>query len=148
MKIKKYVELGDSAIILKTRKLPGKVFPFSGADIEVTAAIDDGAIPQPAFPEINVKGAIPLCAPESGVYNRPRSSCIVDTAEPVAIKAWRPPIIKTDGHRGTTQPGTIENEERELTGLKEDIRQLADLVKTVGLTAAGECCINGWSTPR
>jgi flagellar biosynthesis protein FlhF len=144
MKIKKYVaktmrealieirnELGDSAIILKTRKLPGKGFPFSGADIEVTAAIDDGAIPQPAFPEINVKGALPLCIPESGVYNRPRSSCIVDTAEPVAIKAWRPPIIKTDGHRGPPQPETIGKEEHELTGLKEDIRQLADLVKSV-----------------
>jgi flagellar biosynthesis protein FlhF len=144
MKIKKYVaktmrealiairgELGEGAIILKTRKLPGKGFPFSGADIEVTAAIDDGAIPQPAFPEINVKGAIPLCVPETGVYNRPRSSCIVDMAEPVAIKAWRPPTFKTDGHRGAPLSKTIDKDERELTGLKEDIRQLTDLVKTV-----------------
>ena len=144
MKIKKYVaktmrealieirnELGESAIILKTRKFPGKGFPFSGTDIEVTAAIDDGAMPQPAFPEINVKGAVPLCVPETGVYNRPRTSCIVDTAEPVAVKAWRPPVVRTVKYREAAQPVASGKDDSEIIGLKEDIRQLADLVKTI-----------------
>jgi flagellar biosynthesis protein FlhF len=144
MKIKKYVaksmrealveirnELGESAVILKTRKLPGKGFPFTGADIEVTAAIDDGAIPQAAFPEINIKGAVPLGIPETGVYNRPRSSSIVDTAEPVAIKAWRPPVVRTAKRNEAAQPVVCKKDDREIIGLKEDIRQLTDLVKTV-----------------
>ncbi|MBN1127339.1 MAG: hypothetical protein JXA71_00025, partial [Chitinispirillaceae bacterium] len=105
MKIKKYVaktmrealveirsELGGNAIILKTRKMAGRGFPFNAPEIEVTAAVDDGMVPEPAFPEIAISGAVPLAPPGSGVYRRPRSSCIVDTARPVTITPWKPPV--------------------------------------------------------
>jgi flagellar biosynthesis protein FlhF len=144
VRIKKYVaksmrealveirnELGESAIILKTRKMAGKGFPFSNAEIEVTAAVDDGAIPEPAFPHISVKGAVPLSSGETGIYNRPRTSCIVDTAQPVAIKPWRPPVIKTTRNKEAPVAVAIDKEDNSLIEIKEDIRQLADMVKSV-----------------
>lgn len=144
MKIKKYIsksmrealveirnELGEGAIILKTRKIPGRAFPFGGPEIEVTAAVDEEASSRPAFPDIAINGALPLATPETGVYNRPRSSCIVDTAEPVAIKPWKPPVVKNAVPEAKVKGVMAASEDRDMIGLKEDIRQLTDLVKSV-----------------
>jgi flagellar biosynthesis protein FlhF len=156
MRIKKYVaksmreallnvksELGENAVILKTRKLPGRILPFGGPDIEVTAAADDEGAVRPAFPEINVQGAA-----ATGTYGRPRPSCIVDAAQPVAVRPWRPPVMAAKGRQGPIEAGIVEKEAGRYTELKEDIKQLADMVKTVlkkGSAATEGGFSEGWA---
>jgi flagellar biosynthesis protein FlhF len=143
MKIKKYVaktmrealveiknELGENAIILKTRKMAVRGFPFSGPEIEVTAAVDDGLVPAPAFPEINVNGAVPVVAPEPGLYRRPRSSCIVDTARPVTITPWKPPVTQSQKRKPDVMAVSSVQDGSNLIELREDIKQLAEMVKS------------------
>jgi flagellar biosynthesis protein FlhF len=160
MRIKKFVaksmrealmsiksELGENAVILKTRKLPGKIFPFGGPDIEVTAAVDEEALsrPRPVFPEIKVQEG---AAAAAGTYGRPRPSCIVDTAQPVAIKPWRPPVMHSGSRQGPTGAGIVENEAGRYTEIKEDIKQLADMVKAVlkkGSAATEAGFSEGWA---
>ncbi|MBN2036814.1 MAG: flagellar biosynthesis protein FlhF [Chitinispirillaceae bacterium] len=160
MKIKKYVaksmrealieirkELGDSAIILKTRKMPGRGFPFSGPDIEVTAAIDDDAVPQPAFPRIAVRDAQPVSSMTAGVYNRPRQSCIVDSAQPVTIKPWQPPVIDKPPIKDELPVKMILKEGNDLVEIKDDIKDLATLVKSVIATGGARKegrFVGGW----
>ena len=139
MRIKKYVaktmrealveiknELGESAVILKTRKMPGGGFPFGGNDIEVTAAIDEDAVarpkPQPAFP--------PLKLDKPGTYARPRPSCIVDTAQPFDIRPWKPPVLGAKA-KSDPAPKVVEKEEHRYSELKEDLKQLTDMVQSV-----------------
>jgi len=82
MKIKKYSaknmkdallqikeDLGEEAIILKTSKIPRKLFPLGkGDEIEVTAAIDDQA------PTRRMSSMAPLQTPEALTYSRPKPS--------------------------------------------------------------------------
>ena len=55
-------ELGDNALILKTRKLPRKLFALSGEEqLEVTAAVDDNG-------SANMAPLQPLRVASTGAY--------------------------------------------------------------------------------
>lgn len=151
MRIKKYVtksmrealieirnELGEGAVILKTRKVPGRGFPFGGADVEVTAAIDEESKPQPAFPRIMVDEPAPAAA-GAGTYQRPRSQTAADAAPAVAVRAWKPPMVLSSERAAPAGVGT----EHGYTELKEDIKHLADMVKSV-LKNGGTCREGGF----
>jgi flagellar biosynthesis protein FlhF len=131
-------ELGDDAIILKTRKVGGAAFPFRAAEIEVTAARDEESRPAQAFPEIKVTRSAGA-SDATGVYHRPRSSCIVDDGELVSVRPWSPPVLpsrkKTDA--GVMEAGIIEKDNRPYAELKEDFRQLSELVKDVLVKGTG-----------
>jgi flagellar biosynthesis protein FlhF len=131
-------ELGEEAVILKTRKVAGTTFPFHAAQVEVTAARDEDTKPSEAFPEIKVSR--PFEAEGTGVYHRPRPSCIVDEAERVSVRPWSPPVLERagkGGQRGVMEVGIIEKDDRSYAELKEDFRQLSDLVKNVLAKNAG-----------
>ncbi len=156
MRIKKYVaksmreallqikeELGEDAIILKTRKLQKKVFGLAGPDeIEVTAAIDEDASSKKpiAFPPLHVS--------DPGVYNRPRPQTTAaprPAIPPPAMPEVRPyfPSAASQGARvqqpisKINQRSTVQKQEKEkektdeIVELKEDLRELKDLVKTI-----------------
>jgi flagellar biosynthesis protein FlhF len=125
-------ELGEDAVILKTRKVGGTTFPFHATQIEVTAARDDESKSSAAFPAIKVSR--PAAAGDTGVYRRPRPSCIVDDAEQVSVRPWSPPVVHRaakNAEPGIMEAGIIEKDNRSLAELKEDFRQLSDLVKNV-----------------
>jgi len=142
-------ELGEEAIILKTRKLPKKVFPLGGQEeVEVTAAIDESASAQPQLSPINMAS--------SGVYGRPRNgSNIIDPASPDApvIRAWEPPRdTKTHIDNGRTAPLPRRTNDRyeqlEMTELKENVRELQEMVKGIlvkGNTQVAEEFSGGWA---
>ena len=138
MVIKKYVaktmrealadiksELGDGAVILKTRKVTAGAFPFSGGDIEVTAGLDEQTKPAPAVPAV----ATAIANAMPGVYTRPRSSCIVAEGEAVTVRPWLPPGIKTN-RRAVVNAGIAASDQQPYAELKEEVRQLTDLVRT------------------
>lgn len=151
-------ELGEEAIILKSRKLPKKVFSLGAQDeVEVTAAIDETAAPSGVL--------LPLAMKNTGVYGRPRVSNVIDPSDPGApkIKPWRPMDDNLKHElRGIRQAETATIQKGELTEnrqeqlqimeLKENIRELRDLVKTVlqngssaaagGFTGGGQFSIN------
>lgn len=140
MRIKKYVaknmrealiqikdELGEEAIILKTRKLPKKVFGLGNQDeVEVTAAIDEEAAKPQNFQPIKINNP--------GVYNRPRSSSIVDVNRPDApeVRPWKPPVaappLKTD-----MLAKRVENKQSpdDLIELKQNVNELKSIVSTI-----------------
>ncbi|MCU0609229.1 MAG: flagellar biosynthesis protein FlhF [Chitinispirillaceae bacterium] len=111
-------ELGENAVILKTRKLPGTGFPFSGTSIEVTAAIDDESVAKSAFNPITVG--------KPGVYGRPRPSCIIDSSEQVEIRPWTPPVISRSGRSAVS-----DKDDARYAEIREDIRNLSAMVKSV-----------------
>jgi flagellar biosynthesis protein FlhF len=149
MRIKKYIaksmreallqikdELGEDAIILKTRKLPKKVFALGAQeDIEVTAAVDE---------DTSARGHAETFKPlkmsaETGVYSRPRSSNIIDADNLPAdldIRPWNPQADTKIGRRvspqpvSTTMPGK-QKEAGSINELKEDLRELKELIKNV-----------------
>jgi flagellar biosynthesis protein FlhF len=142
MRIKKYVaktmrealidikqDLGESAVILKTRTMNATAFPFGGKDIEVTAAVEEDAgvsrTPRPAFPEI------PLAAPATGVYRKPRTSCVVENAEVVEMRPWRPPVMSSTGKRPQPAAGDRDDGDVRYNELKDDLRHLAEMVTSV-----------------
>lgn len=153
MRIKKYTagsmreallqiknELGEEAIILKTRKLPKKVFSIGAReDVEVTAAVDETAAPEPAMPPLNLES--------TGVYARPRPvSNIIDPELPGApeVKNWEPP--RSDGPangRDTKLPRRSEDrrDQIELLELRENIRELQDVVR--GIVDKGSPSVQG-----
>lgn len=147
-------ELGEEAIILKSRKLPKKVFSLGAQDeVEVTAAIDETAAPSGVL--------LPLAMKNTGVYGRPRVSNVIDPSDPGApkIKPWRPMDDNLKHElRGIRQAETATIQKGELTEnrqeqlqimeLKENIRELRDLVKTVlqnGSSAAAGGFTGGWA---
>ena len=149
MRIKKYIaksmreallqikdELGEDAIILKTRKLPKKVFGLGAQeDIEVTAAVDE---------DTSARGHTETFKPlkmsaDTGVYSRPRSSNIIDADNLPAdldIRPWNPQADTKIGRRVFPQPvsSTIPRQQKEagsINELKEDLRELKELIKNV-----------------
>jgi flagellar biosynthesis protein FlhF len=160
MRIKKYVaksmrealveiknDLGESAVILKTRKMPGGAFSFGGSDIEVTAALDEEAPatrrPEAAFPPLKFDKPV-------GTYNRPRPSCIVDTAQPVAIRPWNPPVLEREPKwKGAPVLKRTVSDEPQYSELKEDIKKLTAMVTTAmsnGSATTEGGFAGGWST--
>jgi flagellar biosynthesis protein FlhF len=124
-------ELGEDAIILKTRKVPKKVFALGGHDeVEVTAAIDESVPAPPAMP--------PITLGSTGVYARPRPvSSIIDPDQPGApdIKRWEPP--RADDRRVQARTSGIprrtddRRDQLQILELKENIRELREMVKGI-----------------
>lgn len=120
-------DLGESAVILKTRKMNANAFSFGDKDIEVTAAVeeDSSSSPKAAFP------AIKIDQPGTGVYKKPRPSCIIENAELVGTqgtRAWNPPVFSSTGGR----PGPVtKKNDAGYHELKEDLKNLTDLVSTI-----------------
>ncbi len=151
MKIRKYVagsmkealmqiksDLGNDAIILKTSKVPRKMFSFSGREgIEVTAAIDSDAPPRHSAMQATI---IPTAAYKAGIYKRPK------------------PIRPVASDNGITKESPIPTLEHNAEGVKcvsnkldpieskEDIRQTRELLKPI-LTKPGPIDRNGFTGP-
>jgi flagellar biosynthesis protein FlhF len=142
MKIKKYIaksmrealiqikeDLGEEAIILKTRKLPKKVFALGAQEeVEVTAAIDEEATVQKKETFQPIKLANP------GVYNRPRTSNIVDLSKADApeVRNWKPSFLDAPQSRNEQTTRKFENsKELEITELKQNVNDLKALVNTI-----------------
>jgi flagellar biosynthesis protein FlhF len=111
-------DLGDGALILKTRKLPRKLFALGGDDqIEVTAAIDD-----------NGGGNLPAMAPiqvtDPGVYCRPKPAPAIPRYAP------RPTRLDTPLVGAAPEPASA-GERFRLLELREDIREVKDLLKSI-----------------
>ncbi|NLW31769.1 MAG: flagellar biosynthesis protein FlhF [Fibrobacter sp.] len=163
MRIKKYVaksmrealleiknELGEEAIILKTRKLPKKVFSLGSQDeVEVTAAIDEEMARPQTFHPLKVNSAT---VANTGVYSRPRSSNIIDINEPDApeVRLWKPPVTEQPSYSGQR---VLKNsskfsgsevclkdvsENQQISDLKENINELKELIKNILENGNGE----------
>ncbi|MBN1309118.1 MAG: flagellar biosynthesis protein FlhF [Chitinispirillaceae bacterium] len=141
-------DLGEEAIILKTRKLPKKVFSLGPHDeIEVTAAVDETAAGQPALPPITMKS--------TGVYERPRPAAapIIESTPSEAPEAAPPEspraVESDDGRRAKDQRRSDDRRDRlELLDLREDIRELRAMVKGIienGGAAAAGGFTGGWA---
>lgn len=143
MRIKKYTaksmrealiqikeELGEEAIILKTRKLPKKVFALGAQEeVEVTAAVDEEA----AVPK--VQSFQPIKMDNPGVYNRPRpSSNIIDMSrnDSSEIRTWEPPATKGFLEKNNfTRNREDTNKDREMIELKQNVNELKSMVKAI-----------------
>lgn len=143
-------ELGEEAIILKTRKLPKKVFALGAKDnVEVTAAIDESVTSRPALPPIAMQSA--------GVYPRPKSqSNVIDPDEPDArrVKPWVPPredgIRIIDDERTAPLPRRTgdRRDQLQILELKENIRELREMVKGIlkdGSSTVADEFTGGWA---
>ena len=139
-------ELGEDAIILKTRKLPKKVFSLGAHDeVEVTAAIDENVPAPPVMPPIKLGS--------TGVYARPRPSSVIDPDQPGApeVKPWQPPRADgSDNGRKTGAPRRSDDrrDQLQMLELKENIRELRELMKGIlkdGSTGAAGGFTGGWA---
>ena len=145
-------ELGEDAIILKTTKLPKKVFGIGGPDeIEVTAAVDEDAAAQRAAAERPPVYTPLHLAGDTGVYNRPRYSNA--NAPPQSVQPAIPepavPNVRPYFQRQTypkprreiledASPWQNQNAQTpkppsndEIAALKADVQELKDLVRSV-----------------
>lgn len=153
MRIKKYTsksmkeallqirqDLGEDAVILRTARVPGKL--FSQSEIEVTAAIDeDAAGPRQSFAPLRVTG--------TGVYKKPKSP-ITPTEEPArpavektsrpevpsAIEALAALARKTPSDRRRITPNAVSSQPtgddtNKYNEIKADIRELKALFSSV-----------------
>jgi len=110
-------ELGEDAVILKTRKLPKKVLSLGAQDeVEVTAAIDEG-VQNPTVHPLHFTG--------TGVYNKPRRRS--DTTSFPIIQANTPQIDTRQPTRDTRDVPT----KFEYLEIKENIRELRSLIANV-----------------
>jgi flagellar biosynthesis protein FlhF len=155
MRIKKYTatsmkeallrikqDLGEDAMILKTRKLPRKLFAVgSQEEIEVTAAVDDGvaAAKQPPLK--------PLAVSDPGVYGRPRTSA--GRVPPSEMPTPAAPV-KAEPAAAAPPAGaqTSPMDRLRLLEIREDIREMKDLVKSIlqtGETAAAGGFAGPWA---
>ena len=118
-------ELGENAVILKSNKIASGTFPFAHTDIEVTAAIEDSTA-KPALPKESFS---PLAMASSQPYTRPRTSCVIDSADRPDIKPWTPPASRSViGQLASVRPP--KNSDNEVIDeLKQEIRDLVELVK-------------------
>jgi flagellar biosynthesis protein FlhF len=143
-------ELGEEAIILKTRKLPKKVFALGAKDgVEVTAAIDEAAPSRPALP--------PIAMQSTGVYPRPRTASNIidpDQVEAQQVKTWVPPredgVKIIDDERMASAPRRTEDrrDQLQMLELKENIRELREMVKGIlknGSSAVADEFTGGWA---
>ncbi len=145
MKIKKYIaknmreallqikeELGADAVILKTRKLPKKVFGLGAQEeVEVTAGIDDDIAKPEQFQPLKMNNLA------TGVYSRPRSSNIIDLDQPDApvVHQWVPP--RNDSLKGKTQViNVVKDNELQIEELQQNIKELKSMVQNMAGTKA------------
>lgn len=130
-------ELGEDAVILKTRKIPKSVFSLGAKDeIEVTAGIDEEASAPQSMPPLKVNGT------STGVYSRPRASSVVDMQGPGApeIRPFFPQTKKPARQMDLfyqektpvqDQVNGSKNDKQEIEELKENIQELKTLVKNI-----------------
>lgn len=140
-------ELGEEAIILKTRKLPRKVFPLgSQEEVEVTAAIDESVTAQPHM--------APISMASTGVYRRPKSASSIidpDSFDAPVIRTWEPPRTESPQNDRMAPVPRRENdrrEQREMMELKENVRELQGMVKgilTNSTQQSTEAFTGGWA---
>jgi len=161
MKIKKYTsktmreallkikqELGEEAIILKTRKLPKKLFSLQSQDeIEVTAAIDE---------TVTTENATPLKYSQTGLYRRtgkvasPVGAGASQNPRPLepAIPIREKKVPEPPQERRFRSPDSNTGETFRYMELKEDLYELKDMIKSIlstGETAAAGGFVGGWA---
>jgi flagellar biosynthesis protein FlhF len=137
MRIKKYVaasmkeallqikqDLGEDAMILKTRQLPRKLFTLgSQAEVEVTAALDEAAAPRPA--------PSPITITSPGAYQRPRPfSSSAQGAQPAI-----PEPVRAAAGRLSHAPA-VHTGAAELLELREDIREVKTFIQSMAKPGA------------
>lgn len=162
MRIKKYIansmreallqikdELGEDAIILKTRKLPKKVFGIAGQEeVEVTAAVDEDTVQTPK------QSFQPITLSNPGLYNRNRTSSVVDMTKENApdVRPWKPqgaePIKQTRFEKPAISP--VSSKDQQIDELKQNVRELKDIVveilnKEKAAATAPVATINGFT---
>lgn len=183
MRIKKYIansmrealiqikeELGEEAIILKTRKLPKKVFSLGAQEeIEVTAAVDEeSAGAKQPFPPIKMTNP--------GVYGRPRPSNIIDTnrVDAPQVRPWMPPSAQSTSAKKDLLNKNVNKKERltsdrdikeliinkeasqaisdndvgkekEIVELKQNVSELKELVNTILKEKTVATSVNGFT---
>ncbi|HEX7511220.1 MAG TPA: flagellar biosynthesis protein FlhF [Chitinivibrionales bacterium] len=151
MKIKKYTaknmtdallqikeDLGEEAIILKTSKIPRKLFPLGNGDaIEVTAAIDDQA------PTRRMPAFAPLAQANTMTYKRPKPSgrtngiAGASVTDDQTVKLASAPELKK---------AAAPEHKLSVMDIKEEIRELKDLLSpTPGVDQSIEA--GGYSEP-
>lgn len=155
MRIKKYTassmkeallqirqDLGEDAMILKTRKLPRKIFSLGDkATIEVTAAIDENASKQQTpFP--------PLKLSDTGIYTRPKPQ---KKPSPDRPAPEMPPPAVPDREIKKTAPAThvsTMTDRFQFLELREDIHDMKALLASIlatGETAAAGGFAGPWA---
>lgn len=120
-------ELGEDAVILKTRKIPKSVFSLGSKDeIEVTAGIDEEAV--------RAERMVPLKmnSNSTGVYKRPRGSNIIDTNAPDApeVRPFFKELISQEP-RSDHSASQSKKDNQQIEELKENLQELTALVKNI-----------------
>jgi flagellar biosynthesis protein FlhF len=129
-------DLGEDAVILKTSKVPRKMFSLTGRDeVEVTAAIDDQAPTRRMMPAMP-----PLPVPDAGVYTRPRSGKQAPCQENAAGLAG---LGAESAFSLSTPPAA--SAKFNVVDIKEEIREIKELLDPV-LQADGKT-VEGFSGP-
>ncbi|MBD3420602.1 MAG: flagellar biosynthesis protein FlhF [Chitinivibrionales bacterium] len=125
-------ELGNDAVILKTRKIPKKLFALGNQDeIEVTAAIDEAGAPTVQMQAISVK--------EPRLYQRPRPQkppaevAQYQSASPREFLGQMSHVAAPEKHGENTDKTAAMYQE-----LKGDILSLKEMVATLFKTKAGQ----------
>jgi flagellar biosynthesis protein FlhF len=114
-------DLGDDAMILKTRKIPRKMFTIGSQDeIEVTAAIEDSAV-KPSAP------MTPLSIKDPGVYGRSMNLQKPVTSKP-SVEVPPAPLPKATGAAPAQQ---TPMDRLRIMEMREDIREIKDLMKSI-----------------
>jgi len=162
MRIKKYIansmreallqikdELGEDAIILKTRKLPKKVFGIAGQEeVEVTAAVDEDTVQTPK------QSFQPITLSNPGLYNRNRTSAVVDMTKENApdIRLWKPQTVEPLKQTRFEKPvgSAAASKDQQIDELKQNVRELKDIVteilnKEKSVAAAPVATVNGFN---
>lgn len=121
-------ELGEEAVILKTRKIPKSVFTLGSKDgIEVTAGIDEEAVKTEHMAPLKMNGT------QTGVYKRPRSSNIIDTNAPDApeVRPFFKELISQEKPQSDNPVSQSKKDKQQIEELKENIQELTTLVKNI-----------------
>lgn len=124
-------DLGEDAMILKTRQIPKKIFSMGDkGGIEVTAAIDDNAAsPKPQLPPLNIKS-------NTGVYGPPRGRSNTTTSTPVIPPSEIPkPTTPASGPVSRREHPAL-GERFQLLELRDDIAEMKKLLASI--LATGE----------
>ena len=127
-------ELGEDAMILKTSKLPKKIFSFGDkSTIEVTAAIDEGVQKKkPSFPPLQVSNQV--------VYTHPKTRRV--SAPPKPPPEMPTPKVPVDSMKATPQEQSTGITDRfHFLELREDIKEMKTLLASI--LAAGESAAAG-----
>ncbi len=126
-------DLGEEAMILKTRKIPKKMFGLGAQDeIEVTAAIDDTAQGEQPLKPIRVESP--------GTYMRPRPKSPGELpVYPEKIQAGSPTLTRVASPvlSKFSLADESDSKNREIVELRREISELKDVVRSIARPAEG-----------